>query len=301
MKILIAEDEWSILEGLTSLTKKWGFEPVPAVDGREAWQELQKPDAPKLLLLDWMMPHMNGVDICRSVREQEKGKALPAYIILLTSLEAKKNIIEGFEAGTDDYIIKPFDADELKARLNVGRRMTELQTELNRVIKTLTYQAIHDPLTRTYNRNYIYDLLGNEIKRAKREMTSLSVGLIDIDRFKTINDNYGHQAGDEVLIEVIHRVKNNLRDYDLLGRLGGDEFLLVNSGGSPQNINSFYNRICDTVSSEQISSKHQGIAVTVSIGATLFSGDYSADDLIAMADKALYQAKKQGRNQVVVL
>lgn len=301
MKVLIADDEFSTRETLTMFLKKWGYQPVIACDGSEAWRAMQVKGAPRMIVLDWMMPGMDGIEICRKLRQREKNGETPVYIILLTMLGAKKHIVEGLEAGADDYIVKPHDNNELRARLAVGKRMVNLQNTLIETIDTLTYQAFHDFLTRTFNRNYIFKMLEKEISRAKREGTRLSIGMFDIDNFKGINDKYGHQTGDDVLFGVVHRIKSGMRSYDYLGRFGGDEFLLVNPGGVPLNVMDFYKRICALVGEKSFLTRNQNITVTVSIGVTSFSKDKTIDDMVADADKALYQAKQNGRNQVVIL
>jgi len=300
MKILIAEDEFSTREGIIKLLGNWGYEPVVTVNGKEAWDALQQADAPKIALLDWLMPHMDGIDVCKKIRAHESETEVPIYIIFLTMLEEKKYIMQGFEAGADDYIAKPFDFDELRVRLNVGKRIINLQNELKIERDNLAYEASNDCLTRTFNRNFILAMLENEITRASREGTGLSIGLFDIDNFKTINDTYGHQVGDDVLFEVVHRIKSGLRAYDYLGRYGGDEFLLISPGGTAKDMENFYNRIWASVSRHKIPTRNLHVPVTISLGAAMMTAaDDNVDSMIEVADKALYQAKKRGRNQVV--
>ncbi|MGA8178426.1 MAG: response regulator [Desulfobacterales bacterium] len=128
MKILIAEDNTTSRRILESILVKWNYEVTSTRDGNEAWEKLQEKDAPRLMILDWMMPGKNGVELCRELRDRDNVE--PMYIILLTARDDKNDIVEGLSAGADDYIAKPFNKDELRARIDVGRRMVELQNAL---------------------------------------------------------------------------------------------------------------------------------------------------------------------------
>ena len=198
MKILIAEDDFTSRSMLTAILKKWGYDPVVTEDGMAAWDALQKPDAPRLVLLDWNMPGLDGLEVCRRLRTKETPN--PPYVILLTGRGEKGDIVRGLEAGANDYIAKPYDNAELQARIRVGQRMLELQAKLLEARDALAHQATHDALTGIFNRRAILDRLAQEISRAERDGTPLSVGMFDIDHFKKINDTFGHQAGDDVLV-----------------------------------------------------------------------------------------------------
>ena len=183
---------------------KWGYEVLSVPDGEQAWEELQKPDAPALLVLDWEMPGMDGIDLCRKVRAGERGH--PSYIILLTSRSDTEDLVAGLEAGANDYVGKPFVAAELRARVDVGRRFVELHEKLLVAELALEHLARIDPLTQTMNRGAIMGRLHEEVARSKREKSTLAVGVMDIDHFKQVNDVHGHGAGDQVLREVVRRL-----------------------------------------------------------------------------------------------
>src|SRR5690606_18250008 len=204
---------------------KWGYDVVSCQDGTAAWQMLQQRDAPSLAILDWMMPGIDGVQVCREVRQHIVEPYI--YILLLTAKSEKTDMIIGLDSGADDYLTKPFDANELRVRLRAGRRILDLQEELIFVREKLRDQATHDSLTRLWNRAAICDILQREMDRAIRNNNPLSILLADIDHSKRINDTYGHLAGDAVLRKTAQRMKTVVRPSDGIGRYGGEEFLLV--------------------------------------------------------------------------
>jgi two-component system, cell cycle response regulator len=296
MKILIAEDDFTSRSILRAIVEKWGFDPVVTEDGSAAWEILQAPDAPRLILLDWNMPGMDGLEVCRRLRENESSN--PPYVILLTARGEKGDIVHGLEAGANDYVAKPYDNEELQARIRVGQRMLELQSHLVEARDAVVHQATHDPLTEILNRRAILDRLGQEISRARREAGSLSVGMCDIDHFKNINDTHGHQAGDEALVAFTRCIQDGLRGYDSFGRFGGEEFLVVAPGSMGHRGESLYERLRAAVAGAEISTNAGKISLTVSIGVAPATGQSTVDALLAAADAALYQAKAEGRNRV---
>src|SRR5215471_2739684 len=187
MRILAAEDNPVFQSMLRNLLRKWGYEAVIAQNGTDAWQILASDRAPRMAVLDWMMPGMDGVQICRKVRSANREPYI--YIVLLTARTDAEDLVEGMEAGADDYLTKPFNAQELRVRIRAGHRILDLQDALRR-------QATHDGLTGLLNRNSILARLSEEVARHERESKPLSVLMIDIDRFKSVNDTYGHLAGD---------------------------------------------------------------------------------------------------------
>ena len=186
MRVLVAEDSAVSRHLLQATLEKWGYAVTVAADGVEAWDELKRPTAPKLAILDWMMPGLTGPDVCRRVRAHA-GQAY-TYLLLLTSRNLKEDLIEGMDAGADDYITKPFDYHELRVRLRAGMRILDLQAELLAAREALREQATKDGLTKLWNRASILDMLRVEIARAERERSALSIGLVDLDRFKLVND-----------------------------------------------------------------------------------------------------------------
>jgi two-component system cell cycle response regulator len=297
MRVLIAEDDRVSRKLLERVLVKWGYEVAVTCDGAEAWEALQSEDAPLLVILDWMMPGLDGVEVCKRVRELEAPN--PPYIILLTARYGKADIVAGLEAGANDYVGKPFDRDELRARLEVGHRFTELNRKLLETQQTLARLARTDALTGIMNRRAILERLAEEIARAERESTRLGIGMVDIDHFKRINDVYGHAAGDQVLCEIAERSSGAIRLYDSFGRIGGEEFLVVLPGAESLDLGDVLQRICNAVFGSPFVVESREEQVTVSLGGCLYDGQ-SIDGLMRSADSALYQAKAAGRNRVVV-
>ena len=297
MRILIAEDDATSRLLLTRVLQGWGYEVLATKDGAEAWDVLRTGEAPRLAILDWMMPGMDGVEVCRRVRARETLQ--PAYIILLTALGDKTSVVEGLGAGADDFVGKPYDPDELRARLEVGRRMVELNDELLEAQHALEILAHTDSLTGVLNRGAIVDELERELERAARDESPFALGMLDIDHFKLVNDEHGHAAGDVVLREVVRRVLGVLRPYDTLGRFGGEEFLVLAPGVDGGGLREVLERVRRAVGSRPIDVGGHELTVTVSIGGAVHAG-CTADHLIARADDAMYAAKQEGRDRVII-
>jgi two-component system cell cycle response regulator len=296
MRLLIAEDDRTSRRMLTAMVSKWGYDPLVAEDGGAAWSMLQQADPPRLVLLDWNMPVLDGLEVCRRLRATASSD--PPYVILLTGRAEKGDIVRGLDAGANDFVAKPYDNEELQARLRVGRRMLDLQARLAAARDALAQQAMHDPLTGIFNRRAILERLTAEISRAHRQGTSMTVGMCDVDHFKAVNDTYGHQTGDDVLKGFTAFVQAQLRDYDCVGRYGGEEFLVINPGVKGPGEASLYERLCDRVSGVGMPTRRGPIAITISIGVAAATGESTVDTLLADADAALYQAKADGRNRV---
>lgn len=299
MKILIADDEVIFRQILTAMLTDWGYEVVSVADGAQAWLALNVPDPPRLAVLDWMMPGMDGVQVCQAVRE--RGEEPYVYILLLTSKTQMDDIVAGFEAGADDYVTKPFDWHELKFRLRAGERILELQRQLIATREELRIQATHDALTRIWNRQTIMEMLDLELVRARRSNTEVTVIMVDIDHFKLVNDSYGHLTGDLVLRETVARMKGQIREYDGIGRYGGEEFLIVLSDCNLIQGAEIAEKLRQAVSSRTVSHAGGDISVTASFGVSASGAGETVEarELIDSADKSLYRAKGAGRNRVV--
>jgi len=301
---LIADDSIVSRHLLDATLRKWGYEVVVACDGVEAWNVLQSEDAPNLAILDWVMPGLTGPEVCRRVRErvkEVKEKDTYTYILLLTSKSLKEDLIEGMEAGADDYVTKPFDQHELKVRLRAGTRIIDLQRELVMAKEELREQATKDFLTRIWNRSSILDILQRELARGGREKRPVGVVLADLDHFKSVNDTYGHFAGDAVLREFARRMLTSIRAYDAIGRYGGEEFLVILPGCDEAATLRQAERMRAALDVEPMIINDEQRLVTCSFGAVTWTPGQtvSADALIRVADDALYSAKHQGRNRVV--
>jgi two-component system cell cycle response regulator len=297
--LLLAEDNAMFRMVLQSWLEGWGYQVKLAEDGSKAWEVLQQEEAPELLILDWMMPGIDGLELCRRVRARE---GVPyQYILLVTAKGDRHDVVAGLEAGADDYLTKPFDTNELRSRLNVGKRILRLQHELIEAREELRHRATHDGLTGIWNRVAMLELLQLEVQRSIRAETSTGVLMLDLDHFKKINDTYGHPIGDMVLKEVADRIARAVRGYDLVGRYGGEEFLVVLPHCSKECAGSSAERIRRAVADRAVAAAGIEIAVTVSIGAAVAAqGTASEADVIAAADAALYRAKKAGRNRAEI-
>jgi diguanylate cyclase (GGDEF)-like protein len=279
---------------------KWGYEVTVTRDGAEAWEVLQGAEAPPVAILDWMMPGLDGVEVCRKVRQ--RGQEPYIYLLLLTTKGRKENIIEGLDAGADDYLTKPFDPHELQVRLRTGMRIVTLQAEIIEAREALRIQATHDALTGVWNRRAILDMLGTELVRSSRDALPVAVAMVDLDHFKRINDTYGHVVGDVVLRESVSRMRALLRPYDALGRYGGEEFLVVLPGCSAQDAFRLAERLRLGISQEPMVIPEGTVDVTSSLGVATndTATPLDATALIQAADTALYRAKAGGRNRVEV-
>ena len=303
MRIMVAEDNPIERTVLSSVLRKWGYDVRTVDNGLAAWEVLQQPEAPRLVIMDWMMPGLDGLEVIRRVRAL--GGQQPPYIILLTSKDNKEDVFSGLETGANDFIGKPFDSNELYARIRVGQRSIELQTSLYETQQTLIHLATHDSLTGILNRRAVLEQLTKEIARVRRtrpngEGIGLSIGFFDIDHFKQINDRHGHQAGDEVLKALVSIVSDQMRAYDTFGRLGGDEFLIIAPEAGDKKKDNLFTRLVNKVPASGIETIAGQLFITISIGvASVSPQTVELDKLLASADAALYQAKQAGRNRVV--
>ncbi len=297
VRLLVAEDDRASLLLLSRLLEGWGYQVFPVTDGLKALEALQVPDAPRLAILDWMMPGMTGPAVCRELRQLRHEPY--TYVLLLTSRSERQDVIEGMDSGADDYVTKPFDSKELQVRLRAGRRILELQAELVAAREALRDQATRDPLTRLWNRYAIFEALERELARAGRETAPLAVLMADLDHFKRVNDHYGHLTGDAVLREAARRMSGCLRSYDYVGRYGGEEFLIVLPGSTAEIAAQLAERIRWAVARRPIPVGETQIEATLSDGVSAATGiETRSEDLIRKADRALYRAKHLGRNRV---
>jgi two-component system cell cycle response regulator len=297
---LIAEDDPIFRRILESWFKKWDYHVTAVENGLDAWEVLQKDDAPQLAILDWMMPGMDGIELCRRIRSRDQG--VYRYVLLLTAKDDKQDVVAGLEAGADDYLTKPFDVDELRARVRAGKRILDLQAALIRAKDDLQFAAAHDALTGLWNRGTIIDLLKREVSRRQRTGDPLGVIMADIDYFKKINDTHGHLVGDAVLQEVTRRLAAGVRPYDAVGRYGGEEFLIVFPGCSLDNLVVGAERLRHCVADHPIETSAGQLPVTLSLGLASVEQDeketLDCETFLRSADEALYAAKARGRNRV---
>lgn len=294
MKILVAEDSKYYQKMLHDTLNSWGYTVVLADNGEQALERLREEDGPKLAIIDWMMPLMNGLEVCQKVRESLNKSYI--YLILLTANSSKEDVVKGLEAGADDYVTKPFNEMELKFRLKNGERIVDLE---NRIM----HLALTDPLTGLLNRRAFVDRLISEIARYKRLKEPLSLIMVDLDDFKMVNDKYGHLVGDGVLKHVATCFSSYLRKYDFIGRYGGEEFIICLPGAETKSAEAIAERL--RIAMQEFNLDQEGdplkFIVTASFGICTLNEE--VDDLYKLtkeADKALYQAKAKGKNKVVI-
>ncbi len=295
MKALVADDDGSSRYLLTKLLKRWGFEPMAVEDGESALAVMEGEDPPGLLLLDWEMPLMDGLEVCRRLRERETLN--PPYIIFLTAKRTPGEMARALDAGASDCIRKPYDWEELQARLRVGERTLKLQAQLLAAQQEMRHLAMYDMLTGIYNRRAVTERLEQEMARAKRTGALVTIGLSDLDHFKEINDTWGHQAGDAVMRAFVEMARNTIRKSDVIGRWGGDEFLILALGERRNEVNPIFERIRSRAEEMTVDAGGNAIRYTVSIGVATASRGESVEDLLQRADLALYSVKNCGKNR----
>ena len=300
MKVLIADDENITRRRLEKLLTDMGYEVVSCKDGLDAWDVIKSKNAPSLLILDWMMPGMDGVEICRKVRKLSREPY--TFILLLTSKGKQDDFVKGMDAGADDYITKPFDQNELRVRLKAGKRIIELNEELLSVRDNFAKQASNDELTGLYNRHYMLEILRTEFARAQRYKTDLSCILLDLDCFKDVNDTFGHTFGDLVLREFSEELKQNARKTDIPIRYGGEEFMVLLPNTGIAGAQKLAEKIRTRCEKKKYVDGNNSTTVTVSIGIASLKQHQLTEgrEIIACADKALYQSKAEGRNRITV-
>jgi len=298
-KVLVADDSpvYRKLVEQTLSEEPWSV--LFAKSGREA-MSLFGEHRPSLVITDRMMPDFSGTELCQYIREQ--SKASYTYIIILTGMTQKSEIVHGLLAGADDYLTKPFDQGELLARAGVGRRFINLHRQLEAKNRLMEELALTDPVTNLPNRRAIEDGAGRQLSGAIRYGHTLWIVLADLDYFKTVNDTYGHEAGDAVLKKVAAVLKSHSRSSDICGRVGGEEFLFSLSHITEENVRLVVNRLRAELEATKFMFDGNSLTVTASFGAAGFNGNrLNAPDLkqlISQADAALYSAKRQGRNRL---
>jgi len=300
MRILIAEDEPVSRLLLDRFLTQWGYEVVAARDGEEAWWILQRDDSPRLAILDWMMPAMDGPEICRHVRQRQAGPYI--YILLLTAKTQKEDLIEGLDAGADDYLTKPFDANELRVRLRAGRRIVDLQEHLLSTSEAARFPATHDLLTGLWNREAILGIL-RQLARDRGQDVPFGIILADVDHFQQVGLTHGPHAGDAVLRETARRLRSSVRIYDSIGRYGGKQFLVVVPGCHSPEIVELAERLRAEVAADPVDIIGETVPITLSLGVAAAGNAQStnADVLLEAAGEAVRRAKLAGRNRVATL
>jgi two-component system, cell cycle response regulator len=260
--------------------------------------EIFEREHPDLIITDWMMPDITGIELCQKIRAGAQSSY--TYVIILTSNAEKENVVKGLSAGADDYLTKPFHRDELLARVHVGRRLIDLHRQIQAKNKLLEELALTDPLTGLPNRRAIEAWAVRQLSGAARYGFSFWVVMTDLDHFKSVNDTYGHDAGDTVLKKFAELLKASTRLSDISGRIGGEEFLLVITHADEKGATLLADRLREEFAAERFYFKGATLQVTASFGIVGFSGKQAPEfsELVAQADEALYRAKHHGRNRI---
>lgn len=297
MKVLLAEDDPAARLLFSRWLARWDYQVTAVGDGLSALEALRADPTLRLCMVDWMMPGLDGIDVCRAIRERAEPYV---YTILLTGRGDKEDVVRGLAAGADDYIVKPCHGLELEVRLRAGRRVVELQEELIASREALRREAMHDALTGLLNRAALLEHLGRELVRVQRQGSSLCCIMIDVDSFKGVNDEYGHLVGDKVLGMIARRFEGALRNYDAVGRFGGEEFVMVLPDCDARYGEGVAERLRAEIEARPVETPQGSICVTASFGvaSTEQHGEATSQALLRAADAALYRAKDGGRNRV---
>jgi two-component system, cell cycle response regulator len=295
-KILVADDSALYRKLLHDNLAQEGYSVVLAEDGHQARNALSE-YRPSLVITDWEMPDIAGIDLCKEIRRAEE---FYTYIILLTGKAEKERIIEGLAAGADDYLTKPFHSGELLARVRVGARVSELHRQIQAKNLLLEELSLTDPLTGLPNRRAIEAWANREISGATRHGFPFWVVMVDLDHFKTVNDKYGHEAGDVVLKRLAELLKANTRASNMCARLGGEEFVIALTHIDNVGVKTAIERIRSQFEKESFHFNGASLQVTASFGIAGFQGNAQSnlEQLLRDADAALYRAKENGRNRI---
>jgi two-component system, cell cycle response regulator len=299
IRVLVADDSAVSRKLVEQTLSDKRYSLVFAKSGREAIN-LFAEHHPTLVIVDWIMPDLTGLEICKHIRSKEKASY--TYIILLTGKSEKESVVEGLAAGADDYLTKPFHHEELIARVGVGLRIMELQREIEVKNAMLQELALTDPLTGLPNRRAIEDWATRQLNGAARYGFSFWVAMADLDHFKTVNDTYGHEAGDTVLKAFSQILKTKSRRSDICGRIGGEEFLFVLTHATEDDAKRVIEYVRAELEETKFNLNGKSLTVTASFGLAGFAGTHAPEfnQLVAQADLALYSAKRLGRNRIEV-
>ena len=303
MRALVADDDRTTAAIVSRALTTWGMDVDLAYDGAAAWNILNSLRPPSMAVVDWTMPELDGLELCRRVRSSPRLNGL--YVLLLTARDQRTDLITGLDAGADDYMTKPVDIEELRARIHVGRRVASLQaqlaervTELRRAHDHLTELVSTDALTLVYSRRWWFDLAATEFSRARRHGRDMSVLQLDLDLFKRINDQFGHEIGDKALRTFSDLLRRECRSSDIIGRLGGEEFAIALPETPVDRAQTLATRLTEGCRSLVVRTPAGDVSWSCSIGVTgLRPNDETVDAVLRRADAALYEAKRAGRNR----
>jgi two-component system, cell cycle response regulator len=298
-RILVVDDNQDNIEIIAARLRFRGYEIMEASDGHQALG-LVRAAAPDLILLDVMLPDIDGYEISRRIKGADDLPFIP--IILVTARDSTQDKVAGLDAGADDYLTKPINFPELEARVRSMLRIKRLQDELAEKNLELERLSISDGLTGLYNHRHIHSLLAEEFERVERTNDCMSVAMFDLDRFKQVNDTFGHQAGDRVLIDLADILRETARDIDRLGRYGGEEFIALLPETCIDDAAVFVERVRREVARRNFEiGLDEPLRMTLSAGVATYPHETvdSVEALVRLADQALYAAKAAGRDRIV--
>jgi diguanylate cyclase (GGDEF)-like protein len=301
MRVLIGEDDTPVRRVLETALTEWGYDPSSCTDGPAALQALVSSSPPfDYALLDWSLPDLNGLSICQAIRQRGLSHT---YTILLVPPEAKESLLACLEAGADDYICTPADAQQMRLRLRAGERVLELRRALADAQEQLRIKTTQDRVTGLWNREALLESLDRELIRSRREGAPLGLVLLDVDDFRLVNDTFGRQAGDSALHQVGQRLRRSLRPYDAVGRYVGNQFLILLPGCDAQTAGNLAERLRTSVSAHPFKLEEGTVRITVSAGVTA-AGSLEemrgADALLRAVEAALCKAKQPGQNSLAM-
>jgi len=299
MKILIVEDELISRRMVKKYLVDAGHDIVEAEDGQAAWELFQN-EPFQMVITDWIMPRLDGPELVQKIRRS--GQKSYTYIIMLTAMDDKKNVVFGLESGVDEYLTKPFNGRELVARVASGMRILKLEEQLMQAHQQMENLAMRDGLTGLLNRRAIEEYAESEFNITERKERALSIIMIDIDHFKQVNDKFGHKTGDYALQQVAKILKEDLRNYDRVGRWGGEEFILILPDTWVDDAAIVAERIrIEIAETKFLLETGESFSIRISLGVACASSQVSSlAKLIDSADQAMYQAKQNGRNRVCI-
>ena len=299
MPVLVIDDSPVARKLVENALDKEQYAVLPAKTGEEALAVFAE-HKPGIVITDWLMPDLSGPQLCEKIRTDLGGRI--TYIIMLTGVSDKSKVVKGLQAGADDYVIKPFNPEELAARVNTGRRIVELHREIEAKNLMLQQLALTDSLTNLPNRRAIEEWGRRQLTGALRHKFPFWIVMVDVDEFKTVNDTFGHDAGDSVLRNVADTIRRNSRQCDICGRIGGDEFMLILTFTDQDGVRIAVERIRQQIEAHVYSFQGREIRVTASLGiAGIRPGqDCDIERLMVQADVALYSAKRRGRNRAEI-
>ncbi|HEX8905520.1 MAG TPA: diguanylate cyclase [Longimicrobiaceae bacterium] len=308
VRVLVVDDLPDNVEILRARLESRGYAVDTAENGEDALR-MVKDAPPQLILCDVMMPGIDGYEVARRIKQDGRSGALPFIpIILVTALGETEHIVQGLNTGADDYIAKPYHFQELEARVRAMLRIKRLQDELdqkNRELevanKRLRKLSITDGLTKLFNHRHVHELLRDEFERSRRTEEPLAVTMLDLDRFKAVNDTYGHPTGDVILYETARILEETAREIDMVGRYGGEEFIVILPNTDEEEAARFAERVRTAVEGHLYRDEANELRMTCSAGVASFpsEGVNAPEQLLKKADDALYEAKESGRNRVV--